>query len=52
MGYREECEKLFVENIELKEKLKEARKLIDQLWIETKEQQIILDKIKRIFENA
>jgi hypothetical protein len=31
MSYRDECEKLYIENIELKKQLEEANKLIDEL---------------------
>lgn len=56
MGYREECEKLFLENIELKKELAEAKKLIDDLWESEAEKTIVLDKIqnylKKVEKNA
>ena len=56
MGYRDECEKLYLENIELKKQLAEAQKLIDDLWESEAEKTIVLDKIqsylKKVEKNA
>jgi len=56
MSYRSECEKLYLENIELKKELAEAKKLIDDLWESEAEKTIVLDKIqsylKKVEKNA
>ena len=52
MSYRDECEKLYLENIELKKQLTEAQKLIDELWESETEKTILIDKIKNTLKGG
>lgn len=51
MSYRDECEKLYVENIELKEKLQKANDFIAQLEKQIYKYKILIDKINNALKN-